>query len=200
MLPRKDTVPLTWPEKLKNLPRLLDRFRAASVFFDLKYPTYLIASIDARKWTSWASLSALASILEVAEYEFADLGLLDKWKHSVGLREIRNDKRFAVLKELRNYEVHIEFQKRLSHMDIDKKRVKEIVDHDSFFFTAIDWVEFQKLNNVKNGRSIVDQNAILDFNKYAETYSVETIVNYILEWLADKIYVFIQTNGGILSP
>jgi hypothetical protein len=197
---RKNTQPLTWPEKLENLPRILDRFRAASVFFDLKYPTYLIASIDARKWTSWASISALASILEVAEYEFADLGLLDKWKQSVEFREIQADKRFAVLKELRNYEVHIEFQKRISHTDIDRSLVKETVDHDSFFFAPIDWIEFQKLNNVKSGRSIVDQNTILDFNKYAGTYSIETVVNQVLEWLADKIYTFVQPNSGNSSP
>ena len=196
---KKNTVPLTWPKKLERLSRILDRFRATSVFFDLEYPSYLISSIDARKWTSWASLSALASILEVAEFEFDDLGLLSQWKQSSELREIRNDKRLAVLKELRNYEVHIEYQKRLSHMEIDKKLINETVDHDSFFFTPINWVEFQKLNNVKSGRSIVDQNAVLDFNKYVETYSVETIINQTLEWLADKICAFIQTSDSNIS-
>ena len=178
MMLRKNTVTITWPGKLERLPRILDRFRATSVFFDLEYPSYLITSIDARKWTSWASLSALSSILEVAEYEFDDLGFLSKWKQSEELREIRNDKRLAVLKELRNYEVHIKYQKRLSHLEIDKTLVNEIVDHDSIFFTPITWAEFQKLNNVKSGRSIVDQNAVLEFNNYAETYSVETIINW----------------------
>ncbi len=187
-------MPLTWPQKLETLPLVLDRFRATSVFFDLEYPSYLIASIDARKWTSWASLSALASILEILEFEFSNLGLLDLWKQSVELQEIRTNKRFAVLKELRNYEMHIEFKKRLSHTDVNKELVNEVVDHDSFFFTPISWAEFQKLNNVRNRRTIVDPNAVLDFNQYTETYSVETIVTQTLEWLADKIYSFIQVN------
>ena len=196
---RKNTTPLTWPEKLKNLPRILDRFRATSVFFDIEYPAYLIANIDARKWTSWASLSALASILEVAEGEFTDLGLVNKWKQSAELSEIRNDKRFAVLKELRNYEMHIECQPRKSHLDISKTLVNESVDHDSIFFTPIDWKEFQKLRNIKSGRSIVDKNAVLDFNQYAESYSVETIINQTLEWLAEKFYVFVESKGINLS-
>jgi hypothetical protein len=84
-------------------------------------------------------------------------------------------------------------------MDINKTLVNESVDHDSIFFTPIDWKEFQKLRNIKSGRSIVDKNAVLDFNKYAESYSVESIINQTLEWLAEKFYVFVESNGINLS-
>lgn len=189
---------MTWPEKVRTLPRTLDRFRATSVFFDIRYPTYLRASIDARKWTSWAALSALASIPEIIEYDLEDIGLLEEWQGSGELSEIRKNGVFAVLKELRNYEVHIEYQHRQSHQEINRDTVREPIDHDSFFFSPINWGQFQKLRNVRSGRSVVDQATLLEFNSYAQAYSVETIVNKTLEWLAYEIHRFItrhRTDG-----
>jgi|688.fasta_scaffold274648_3 hypothetical protein len=185
---------ITWTDKVKDLPRTLDRFRAASIFFDIKYPTFLCASIDARKWTSWASLSAIASIPEIVEYDFEEIGLSKEWRKSVEFQDIRNNKILAVLKELRNYEVHIEYQVRKSHVDIDKIYVKESLDHNSFFFSPIDWMKFQKLKNIRSGRSVVDQAAILDFNSHSQCYSVETIVDQALEFLAEKIHFFLENH------
>ncbi|NTX58297.1 hypothetical protein [Myxococcus sp. CA039A] len=135
----KNKPPPTWPEKVKGLPRTLDRFRAASVFFDIKYPPFLIGSIEARKWTSWASLSAVASIPEVIEYDLEDLGLLSAWQSAPEPQGIRTNKTLAILKELRNYEMHIEYQDRLSHLNIDSDRVREPIDHNSFFFSPVSW-------------------------------------------------------------
>ena len=146
---------LDWPEKMKNLPRTLDRFRTTAVFFDLKYPTFLRASIDARKWTSWASLVALASILETLWYDLEDIGLIALWRGSSERTRIQRDHTLAVLRELRNYETHIELHQRKSHLDADSKVVRESVDHDSFFFAPIDWSSFQKLRNIRSGRSVV---------------------------------------------
>lgn len=81
---------------------------------------------------------------EIVEYDFEELGLSKEWRESVELQDIRNNKILAVLKELRNYEGHIEYQVRKSHVDIDKISVKESLDHNSFFFSPIDWMKFQK--------------------------------------------------------
>jgi len=110
---------LGWPEKVKNLLRTLDRFRTAAVFFDLKYPTFLRASIDARKWTSWASLAALASIPETLEYDLDDLGCLPLWRGSSERTRIQSDQTLAVLRELPNYETHVELHQRKSLLDAD---------------------------------------------------------------------------------
>ena len=83
------------------------------------------------------------------EYDFEDLGLLDAWQHSNELNEIRNNKTLVVLKELRNYEMHIEYQSRKSHLDVDRSSVKEPIDHDSFFFDPLSWEQFQKLRNIR---------------------------------------------------
>lgn len=139
-------------------------------------------------------MSAIASIPEVVEYDFEDAGLLEEWRQSLELREIRNNKVLAVLKELRNYEMHIEYQTRKAPFEIDRAAVQEPIDHDSFFFSPIDWGKFQKLRNVRSGRSIVDQATILSFNKYASLYTVETIVSESLELLAEKIYCFLKSQ------
>jgi len=194
------TVQLTWPEKVKGLPRTLDRFQAASAFFDLKYPTFLQASIDARKWTSWASLSAIASIPEVIEYDLENLGLLDAWKKSAELIQIRANKTFAILKEIRNYEMHIEYQDRISHSAADIAQIREPIDHDSFFFSPVSWNEFQMLKNIRFGRSIVDQAALMEFNAYARQYSVRTIVDQMLEWLADRVQSFMSGHTQPSPP
>lgn len=182
----------SWHEKVKNLPRTLDRFRTAAVFFDLKYPTFLRANIDARKWTSWASLAALASIPEILEYDLEKLGFLSLWRGSAERTRIQMDHTLAVLRELRNYETHIEQHKRKSYLDADSAAFQESVDHDSFFFTPIDWNSFQQLRNISSGRSVVTKAVVEEFNAYAKQFSVETIVTKALEHMAEIISAFLE--------
>jgi len=189
-----------WPEKVKNLPRTLDRFRTAAVFFDLKYPTFLQGSIDARKWTSWASLAALASISETLEYDLEELGFLSLWRDSSERTRIQSDHTLAVLRELRNYETHIELHQRKSHLDADSSAFQESVDHDSFFFTPIDWNSFRKLRNISSGRSVVTKPVVEAFNAYAKQYSVETIVTKALEHMAEIISAFLEHAWSCERP
>jgi len=198
MLQRKNdgmssTYYVQWPTYVKDLPRTLDRFRTASVFFDLKFPPFLIASIDARKWISWASIAALISIREVLEIDFEDLEYLDKWKKSREYSEIQENKVLLVLKELRNYEIHIDSQERVSHIEIDRNFVCEHIDHDSFFFSPIDWHKISRLKNIRLGRSQLTEEIIEHFNEdYAKKYSVETIILTIMDWYAERIYNFLE--------
>lgn len=185
-----NTAQITWPDKIRHLPRTLDRFRAASVFFDVEYPSFLIGNNDARKWTSWAAISATVSVPEVLDYDFSDVGLLNDWRGSTELRQIRQNKRFLVLKELRNYEMHLEYQPRLSHQQADPRRAKEAIDHDSFFFAPITWSKLQKLKNIRERRSPLNEGDVDAFNAYAQAYSVKTVVAQMLEWLAERAHSF----------
>ena len=60
----------------------LDRFRAASVFFDVKFPPYLAGHLDPQKWISWGALSAIASIPEIFERELDLLAFGARWRSS----------------------------------------------------------------------------------------------------------------------
>jgi hypothetical protein len=187
------TYKVQWPSYVKDLPRTLDRFRTVSVFFDLQFPTFLKASIDARKWISWASIAALISIGEVLEIDFEDLGYTSQWKSSKEYSEIKENEILLVLKELRNYEIHIDFQERVPHFKIESSLVKEHIDHDSFFFSPIDWNQISKLKNIRTGRSKLTKEIIEKFNEnYAKRYSVETIISSMMDWYAEKIYIFLE--------
>lgn len=189
----RSTYNVQWPSHIKDLPRTLDRFRTASVFFDLQFPTFLKASIDARKWISWASIAALISIGEVLEIDFEDLGYASQWKISEECLEIKENEILLVLKELRNYEIHIEFQERVPHLEIESSLVKEHVDHDSFFFYPIDWDQISKLKNIRTGRSKLTKEIVEDFNEnYAKGYSVQTIIFSMMDWHAERIHVFLE--------
>lgn len=185
---------IKWPDNVGELPRTLDRFRTCAVFFDLKFPPFLVASIDARKWISWASIAALMSIREVIEIDLEEHGFLKLWKDSTEHREIQENRVLLVLKELRNFEVHFEFQPRMSHAQVDRSSVIEHIDHDSFFFTPIDWEDLSKLRNIKSGKSQITKEIVEEFNEqYAKKYSVETIITSMLDWYSAKIASFLET-------
>lgn len=187
------TYNIKWSTYVKELPRTLDRFRTASVFFDVRFPTFLASSIDARKWISWASIAALISIQEVLEIDLEDIGYDREWKVSKEYKEIKENEILNVLKELRNYEVHIDFQERIAHTDIDRNDVSEHIDHDSFFFSPIDWNQIAKLKNIRSGRSRITQEIVNHFNdQYAKKYSVETIIVSMMDWHAEKISAFLE--------
>jgi hypothetical protein len=89
--------------------------------------------------------------------------------------------------------VHIEFQKRISHSEVDRAPIMDYVAHDSFFFTPINWQEMVKLRNIKSGRSPITQKTVDQFNKeYAKKYSVETIIMNLMDWYAERIYQFLE--------
>lgn len=186
------TYNVMWPIYVKSLPKTLDRFRTASVFFDLDFPPFLKASIDARKWISWASISALISVKEVLEIDLENLGFVEKWKNSEEFAKIRSNEVLLMLKELRNYEIHIEFEKRISHTEIDKGNVGEYIDHDSFFFSPIEWSRISRLRNIRSGRSHLTEEIVTRFNEqYARKYSVEAIILSTMDWYAINIHSFL---------
>jgi hypothetical protein len=76
--------------------------------------------------------------------------------------------------------------------------VREAIDLDSIFFSPISWDTFQKLKKwifMKSGKSIVDQAALTDFNAYTRQYSVQTIADQMLAWLADRVQSFMARHA-----
>ena len=186
---------LHWPERVRNLPMTLDRFRAASVFFDVKYPSFLAGHLDAQKWISWGSLSAVASIPEVFEREIHVLGFATKWRSSPERDAMRNDQFLATLKELRNYETHLTFLTRRRTSDLPREKILSHMDYRSFFFGPISFAQLSELRNISEGRSPVTPAAVNEFNRLAETHTVEAIIDLGLDRLSEIIARFLSSIG-----
>lgn len=182
---------LNWPERVQALPMTLDRFRATCVFFDVKFPPFLIGQLNAKAWVSWGALSALASIPEVFERELTALGLRDKWIGSPERAELRADTLLAILRELRNYETHLEFLSRKHPNDVDVEKVISPVHHRSFFFSPLSFAQISELRNIREGRSLITQAAVDEFNRVAETHTVEGVVDIALDRLSLMISTFL---------
>lgn len=185
--------PSDWPKKVEALPKTLDRFRGTSVFFDIKFPSFLTSNPDARKWTSWGAVSSLISIPEVIPYDMEAIGRLDEWERSAEKQAISSHRNFRVLKEIRNYEMHMDYTPRLSHLYADESSLKEKIGHDDVFFSALDWDELQKLRNVARRNPTITRTEVEDFNIYTTQYSVRGIIERELERIADHIVAFLDT-------
>ena len=181
---------LNWPSRVANLPRTLDRFRATCVYFDIKFPPFLAGSLDAQKWISWGALSALASIPEVFKREIEELGFVEDWKVAPERIAIRDNHLISVLKELRNFETHLEFQGRRRASDMNSDLLALPPKHKSFFFNEISFTEMSQLNNIKSGRSKVTEQSVNDFNRLSEKHSFEEIIDMTLEYLSKEIESF----------
>ncbi|MGB8167326.1 MAG: hypothetical protein WCF18_07520 [Chthoniobacteraceae bacterium] len=186
---------LHWPERVRTLPMTLDRFRAASVFFDVKFPPFLAGHLDAQKWISWGSLSAVASIPEVFAREVQFLGFATEWRSSPERNAMRNDQFLATLKELRNYETHLTFLTRRRTSEIPRDQIISHVDFRSFFFGPISFSQLSELRNIREGRSPVTQAAVDAFNRLAETHTVEAIIVLGLDRLSEIIATFLSSIG-----
>jgi hypothetical protein len=186
---------LHWPERVRALPMTLDRFRAAAVFFDVKFPPFLAGNLDAQKWISWGSLSAVASIPEVFEREAHVLGFATKWRSSPERDAMYNDTFLATLKELRNYETHLTYLTKRRTSEIPRDQIASPVDYRSFFFGPISFSQLSELRNIRAGRSPVDQVAVEEFNQLAETHTVKAIIDLGLDRLSEIIATFIISIG-----
>lgn len=192
--------PLRWPARVESLPRTLDRFRATSVFFDVKFPFFLAGSLSALRWVSWGALAALASIPEVLERELEEIGLADTWRASVIREAIRRDPLLAILRELRNYETHLAFIERRRSSTLPIAELAHEPEIHSSYFAPVSFSQLAELRNIRDGRSPVTQETVEHFNHLAERYSVKGVVDLAMDRLSSLIYEFIsehQLNGAL---
>ena len=192
-----DTV--RWPSRLASLPRTLDRFRATSVFFDVKFPSFLAGSISALRWVSWGALAALASIPEVLERELEEKDIADSWRNSVARQAIRNDPLLAILRELRNYETHIAFVERRASSSLPVAEIAQEPKIRSSYFAPVSFAQLAELRNIREGRSPVSQDTVVYFNHIAERYTVNGVIDLALDRLSILIFEFVvehKLNAG----
>lgn len=179
----------SWPEDINaaQLPKVRDRFQAASMFFDVKLPAHLVIqglTDRAHRWTSWGSLAAVASVPEVAELELAELGLASGWRASPEYNLLIKDPLFAVLKELRNYETHIEF--------LGREKSSAGIHMRGFHFAEVRFADLEKLRNVASRRSHVTEDIVNEFNALAQIHTTEEIVHICLDRMASMLRVYVE--------
>lgn len=188
------SLPLRWPDRVESLPHTLDRFRAAAVFFDVKFPFFLAGSLSALRWVSWGALAALASIPEVLERELEVIGLADHWRVSRTREAIRRDPLLAVLRELRNYETHLAFVDRRRSSPLLPGELAHEPELSASYFAPLSFSQLAELRNIRDGRSPVTQETVAHFNHLAERYTVKGIVDLAMDRLSSLIYDFVSEH------
>ena len=181
---------INWPSRIKNYPKTLERFRATCIFFDVKFPPFLVENMDSKAWVSWGALTALASIPEIFTIEIETLGYYEAWKKSPERLFLRQHWLLATLKELRNYDTHLGFAKRRRVNEMQGVSTDSTLSHKAFFFSKVSFSDLSHLNNVKSGKSYMNEEGIAQFNEIVEENTVEDIVDMALDVLSEQIYIF----------
>jgi hypothetical protein len=183
---------INWPSKLEHYPATLERFRATCIFFDIKFPPFLAGDINSKGWVSWGAMTALASIPEIFTLEVGAKGYLSAWNKSTERLFLKKHWLIATLKELRNFETHLGFVARKKASDMTDNKIISNINHKSFFFEKVIYEDIAKLQNIKNGNSFMNEQALNDFNVLAETHTVEDIINLALDIISEQLYAFVQ--------
>ena len=69
------------------------------------------------------------------------------------------------------------------------------MDYRSFFFGPISFAQLSELRNISEGRSPVTPAAVNEFNRLAETHTVEAIIDLGLDRLSEIIARFLSSIG-----
>ncbi len=64
------------------------------------------------------------------------------------------------------------------------------LNHKSLFFRKVCFSDISQLNNVKNGKSYMNQGGLAKFNEIVEKNTVEDIVDMALDILSEQICIF----------
>lgn len=64
------------------------------------------------------------------------------------------------------------------------------LSHKAFFFSKVSFSDLSHLNNVKSGKSYMNEEGIAQFNEIVEENTVEDIVDMALDVLSEQIYIF----------
>ena len=181
---------INWPSRINKYPKTLERFRATCIFFDVKFPPFLAGNINSKTWVSWGALTALASIPEIFTIEIETLGYYEAWEKSPERLFLKQHWHLATLKELRNYETHFGFVERRNVNEMQGESIDSTLNHKSLFFRKVCFSDISQLNNVKNGKSYMNQGGLAKFNEIVEKNTVEDIVDMALDILSEQICIF----------
>jgi hypothetical protein len=172
------------PAELGKLPKTLERFDASRFFGGHTPSSWKIVEVDIEwrrkvmSWLCWASIAAFSSIRDTLWFELSAIGLENAWHNSNERSRALKDPLIAVVLELRNYQVHFEFQ------DVDIKDFSTLVGYarqpekeperfelgEHAFISKIDFTQLAKTRNIQQGISSVTKNHVAWFNRQAATW------------------------------
>jgi hypothetical protein len=199
-----------YPTSFSKLPRTVERFDASRLFagntpFEFEPSKANFAyKLKMRSWFNWAAIVALPSISvdDPLHRDLIDLGVGDQWVSSPEREALSSDPLLAVLFELRNYEVHVEFRpsevKKFQAQFGSERQgnsEKNFVDRDAIFIAPIDFISLSKLRNVKSGRSKITEDMVDWFNRQARTWPASYLIGVARERYAKYISKYLERNG-----
>jgi len=158
-----------------------------------------VGNPQAKSWLAWASISSIVAIEESLVVDLAELGLSDIWRSSIERKTIRAHPLTAVLKELRNFETHFHYNERKA-ASVDRFKsapksldINEMIKlNNAFYFAPLDFAQLSQLNNIKKGNSPVDADMVEWFNRQADIWYVEQLIDKALEIYSNQIVSFLD--------
>lgn len=152
---------------------------------------------DVNEWKVISSLNLLFSIREIILQDLENYALISEWKNSKWSANINNNALVKILREIRNYNIHIELIKNKSkdqYVTIQSKGGKttfEGIIENQIFFNQIDIKTLSKLRNVKKYNNISIEE-LEWFNKQSKYWSVSDLCQVAREVYYENIVRFIK--------
>lgn len=198
------------PTEISSLPRTLEKLKASRYFAGYSPSEWHIVQVDKdekiqiKSWLLWASIVALSSVGDSLLIDLEEIGLTHKWRSSEERKSVYKNPLLAVLLELRNYEVHIEFRPGelrnfsawLAHDANPNKETEQKDMGDAFFFSPIDYQSLSRLRNLQSGRSNVTAEMTEWFNRQTSAWPAAYLIGIARELYTKYIANFIRQNGG----
>jgi len=148
----------------------------------------------------WASVVALSSAREMLTRDLHDIGLDVAWRSSAQRGRLIASPLLAVLHELRNYEVHLEFREgNIRDHDVwvgspGSSEAKHYRHPDAYFFSPIEFSELARLHNISDGRSLVTSEMVQWFSRQAATWPAVYLVGEARDLFVFHVDEFLATT------
>jgi len=196
------------PVEIEGLQRTLEKLEASRFVagHDPFYAGMVVESGWRRKvwsWFTWASLVAFAAIEDSLKLDLEGLGVFDRWWVWQEKHDVYQEPLIAVLMELRNYEVHLEFRE-VKVRDLqallgsEAKPGEEPQKRDfgeSVFIAEVDYISLSRLRNIQSGKSPVTAEMVDWFNRQASTWPAAYLIGRARESYTGYIAQFLKQNN-----
>ncbi|MGL6186070.1 MAG: hypothetical protein ACRC1T_11895 [Clostridium chrysemydis] len=149
------------------------------------------------EWKVFSALSLLFSIKEVIIKDFKKYKMQNQWIKSIWNDNINKDSLIKILREIRNYNIHIELTKhdiKNQHIQLGtgNNKITGILEKE-IFFNEINMENLSQLNNVRRYKNISHEE-IKWFNQQSSIWSVANLFQVAREVFYKNILGFIKEN------
>lgn len=149
-------------------------------------------------WIITASLNSLFSIKDMIKRDCIEHRLLEKWNDSIQKKEITIDPLLSVLREIRNYNIHIEYRNETIEnftafhgSSIDDNKLKDFGEY--IFFKEVNIRDLLSLSNVKRG--FINTRMLDWFNRQTRIWPVHFIIGEARQRYALYVSSFLATKN-----